>query len=400
MFGVEKIEESELKRIIEFFMSCLDFVAKDNSEHVAATFITGISYICTTGLSRLGNVDAFPFLQNDKFSEFYGLTLAELRDLKKRFSLRENEYEVMLKHYNGYKQKQLLSIFSCMHYIAKREPLNYWRSSGAVENLNETLKIHKVKYEILYMLSDLENTVQINDVGRIKVSQVCQLKTMLKNPNVELNDISLLFTFLMEQGYFSFVKRENEKIFINIPNEELKTEFKQEIREYAKKENYGLNFDLVEKCATYWDKINFSSKGNILFNLKEICKILNQIFKEVKLDEKNEASFHHIMFTILSFTKYKCSSETLCLKYINPGILDLFLVYENCVIIDELKFKKTCKEALECIIERNYCDKFRYNQEIDVYILLGSNMDENKNITMCCLINKNNKEDKIIYIEE
>lgn len=53
------VEEKVLSRIIEFFISCLDFVTKDNDTYIQSAFFTGISYICTTGLSRLGNVRRF-----------------------------------------------------------------------------------------------------------------------------------------------------------------------------------------------------------------------------------------------------------------------------------------------------------------------------------------------------
>jgi hypothetical protein len=397
-----KVEDTVLDSIIEFFSSCLDFVVKDNDTYIQSAFLTGISYICTTGLSRLGNVDSFKFLDNDKFSKFYGVTLEEAEDLKNRLLVSETEFAEALEFYNGYhyKDERLLSIYSFMHYLKFRELKSYWRNSGSIENLDETLRIQYMKYDILYMLSDLNNTVKIEDIGKINVKHICNLKTMLKEPNVRLIDNSLLFMFLVEQGYFSIHKRENNEIHICIPNEEIKSEFTLKMKEYLEKlENYGLNFELVKKCAAYWNNINFTDENNIIFNLKQICKVLNQIFAEIELDECNEACFHHILFVILLYSKFKCYSEALCSKYINRGKLDLFLTDKNCGIINELKFGKTCKEALECIIDRNYCDKFEDgNLVINNYILIGSNMDKNKLITLCCLINKNKKTDEIIYI--
>ncbi len=77
-----EMEGRTLRRIVEFFISCLDFVAKDNNKYVVSSLFTGISHMCTTGLSRLGNILPFKFLQNDRFVEFYSLTSKELVDLK------------------------------------------------------------------------------------------------------------------------------------------------------------------------------------------------------------------------------------------------------------------------------------------------------------------------------
>lgn len=138
-----------------------------------------------------------------------------------------------------------------------------------------------------------------------------------------------------------------------------------------------------------------------LFTSKEIHKILNKILKEFKFDEKNEEPvFNHIMFVILLFTKCKCLFETLCLKYINSRKLDLFLIYEEYVIIVVLKYNKICEDTLKCIIERIYCDKFMQDKEfvVNKYNLLGLNMNKNKNIDMYCLINKNNLSKNSIII--
>lgn len=65
-----------------------------------------------------------------------------------------------------------------------------------------------------------------------------------------------LFMFLLEQGYFSIRKRENEEIHICIPNAEIKSDFTLKMREYFENVE-GLNFELVTECATHWNDINF-----------------------------------------------------------------------------------------------------------------------------------------------
>ncbi|XP_065220092.1 uncharacterized protein LOC135845454 [Planococcus citri] len=81
-----EVKEPILRRITEFFMACLDFVAKDNTDYVVSTFITGISDMCMKNTDKLGNV-VFKCLPDDEFQQFYGLTYEEMVDLKERMSI-------------------------------------------------------------------------------------------------------------------------------------------------------------------------------------------------------------------------------------------------------------------------------------------------------------------------
>ena len=65
-------------------------------------------------------------------------------------------------------------------------------------------------------------------------------------------------------------------------------EFQRQLEKYYQR-IHGLNFELVEKCAFYLNKIDFSNEIDIQDNVKLICQTLNNIFQEVIFETMNKA---------------------------------------------------------------------------------------------------------------
>jgi len=61
---------------------------------------------------------------------------------------------------------------------------NYWRQSGILIKLNEILEVDEVKFSSLEICSDMNKILQLTDVGKIQVSDVCKLKKMLTTPDI------------------------------------------------------------------------------------------------------------------------------------------------------------------------------------------------------------------------
>ncbi|XP_065220114.1 uncharacterized protein LOC135845461 isoform X2 [Planococcus citri] len=85
-----EVEEPILRRMTEFFISCLDFVANGN-KFVKSNFITGISEMCKKGSGKLRNIVYGSFLPNVGFEQFYGLTNEEMVHLKERMSISQEK---------------------------------------------------------------------------------------------------------------------------------------------------------------------------------------------------------------------------------------------------------------------------------------------------------------------
>ena len=74
----------------------------------------------------------------------------------------------------------------------------------------------------------------------------------------------MLFNFLQEQelGYlnFSVIDKDLKKASVEIPNEEVRAEFKERSSSYYRSTIKGLHFNLVKDCAVLWDNIDFNNE--------------------------------------------------------------------------------------------------------------------------------------------
>ena len=237
----------------------------------------------------------------------------------------------------------------------------------------------------------------------MKPNHLKDLKDILEtSPNPALQNVNILFNFLLEQGYFTMVDEPCDgKVTIKIPNDEIRSEFREEFMMFQVA-SYNLNLELCKDCAKIFDKISASDKEN-RETLKEICNLLNIIIKPIEFKVKNEATLHHIIFTIIFLSlKFDCFSEIrAAIK--NRKILDLLMIKDNIGIIIELKFKTDAEEGLEQIKRNRYFDAFRsdkYNPEnkkIDYFLLIGLSMSEEQEITLSVLLNNLDLENKEFF---
>ena len=370
--------------------------------------------MCTTGLSKLSNVQSKKFLREDNpFAEFYGLTLNEAKELQQRFSIPQDLFNKALEYYNGYNcnKQKIISIWSFLSFIQNflnpTVPNNtaiqsYWKNTSICEGLNTSaLKSSIIKSWVMKLLSEVDNSVNIRLYDKLRVEQIVNLREQCEKSKDDTGDKdpTLLFNFWLEQGYLTVSGNSISNFAsIIIPNLEIKQEFEESLESYCM-DIEGFDLHLAKIQAALWDRINFDVKTTDY--LKDICKNANKIFKGVSVLKFNEAVFHNLMFAILYPTKYKPSSQVNCAKFLNQCKIDILLVdtKNKNVIIIELKYGETSLVALKQILEKKYCDVFENNTDYIVdtknYLLIGMNMCPEKKITMSFLLNSQNIVDKI-----
>lgn len=93
--------QDEMKTELSFVIGILDNAIKYNEAYVHCAFLTGISEICSFGLSSLllNDIDRFNFLHKPNFVPFYGLTHNEFSEIF--LSKLESEKKTAAQHYNG-----------------------------------------------------------------------------------------------------------------------------------------------------------------------------------------------------------------------------------------------------------------------------------------------------------
>lgn len=210
-------------------------------------------------------------------------------------------------------------------------------------------------------------------MSKLYPEDVIKLKNIIENPNFNVQNVSILFNFYLEQGYLTVVRATRNQLEVKIPNEEIRNEFLRLYEEYFT-ETWGLDITLVKQCALHFDNI-FENPQKYLC---EICNLMKKLFCKATLKDGhplNEAALHHIIYFIILFTRYKCCTETYC----NENRLDLALIFAAFGIIIEIKYNNNSVDAgLKQILDKHYYKIFENSkyafQEIENYILLAINV--------------------------
>ncbi|XP_066249562.1 uncharacterized protein [Euwallacea similis] len=339
----------DIKKLNKLLCSIFSNTLKGN-DYVCRALLTGISYFATVGLSGANNIEKFMFLNDHPFVKFYGLTETEVNDLLQKFSINEQESEQVKLKYNGYfslSEIKLYSLWSILHYLKYKRLDNYWQKSGIVTELGDILKIPIIRYSIEIMY-DTKRSYKCILLNTIELEHVQKLKRVILEPTdsqqLSLTNPSIYLTFLLQQGYITYVKEVSEcECEIKIPNLEIAREFQNHLVTFY---DESLN-QSIDSCAS---AINVLSPNAEKSKFEQFVKSFQKVIaaSNHKHEKNNENTFHCLLFNVLHKTHFRFDTEY---TFAN-GRPDLILHCGNLGVIFELKFKKTSKEALKQIIDK------------------------------------------------
>lgn len=197
---------------------------KDNV-HLSFGFMTGILRVAKESIfSGLNNLKINSIMDN-KYSEYFGFTQDEVKDMAAYYKATEKYYEIC-EWYDGYRfgNTDIFNPWSVSYYFANEmNPRAFWLSTGSNEIIGEALKyINSDIYEKLQTLLQGENITTYIDTDVIY-------------PQIK-NKPSSIFSFLLVAGYLKCV---NTEVVFNgdymcelaIPNREIGYVYNKEILE-------------------------------------------------------------------------------------------------------------------------------------------------------------------------
>ncbi len=411
--GVRKycVATDEIQEVIAVTEGTIEALLKI-SKDVERAFVTGISYLTSKGLSKLNTIQIMKFQEESAVAPFYGLTVNECKNLLTKFNL-ASHLEELKQYYDGYRN-EMLSIFSVIEYLnmKTRNPTenalqNYWTDSGLIAEFNNVVKIIRARTIIFKLLNaDPSNEIKIKYYKTIVTEKIVNLKNILSVKNIEAENLDIYFNFLLEQGYLKIThfNEKERKVKVKIPNTEIACVFRDKLEMFFVSDDFNLNEAEAEKCAGLFDKLRTSNEINrkLLQNIKDT---LNEMIRKINFGVKNEYVLHHILYFVLMKTSnFRFLSEVRASKK-NRKRIDLLLLNDNfgIGIIIEMKYNDTAEVALDQIIAKNYTDAFTYdkytldNFYLQYSLLIGLNVDENQNITLCVLFNTTDLENYVNY---
>lgn len=208
--------------IVNFMRNFFSGGLKDNP-HLAFGFLTGILRVAKESIfSGMNNLKINSIL-DESYSEYFGFTEEEVRDMLRYYGKEENFREVC-EWYDGYLfgNTEIFNPWSVINYIAdKFFPKAFWQSTGSNEIIGEIIAAATPEItEGLYKLLCGEKLTTYIDTGVIY-------------PEVQNNPYSI-YSFLLVAGYLKIVAGYpqidgNFMCDVAIPNKEIAFVYEKEI---------------------------------------------------------------------------------------------------------------------------------------------------------------------------
>ena len=247
---------------------------KDNS-HLAYGFLTGILRVAKESIfSGLNNLKIYSLL-DDAYSQYFGFTKSEVREMLDYYSVGE-KYEEVCQWYDGYLfgKTEIFNPWSVINYIDdKCFPKAFWQSTGSNDIIGEIIAAATPDVtENLHKLLSGESITTYVDSGVIY-------------PEVQNNPHSI-YSFLLVAGYLrvSAVYPQHDGNFmcdVAIPNKEIAYVYEKEV----------LNKTKQNGMAVAIQQAIFSGDTDKLQALLE-----NYMLSSIaSLDGANESFYHGMM---------------------------------------------------------------------------------------------------------
>ena len=203
---IQSYQEGYYKKAILFFKKFYGDALKDN-EYLQYGVMTGILRIAKEGIfSGLNNLKVNTIF-NERYSEFFGLTEAEVMEAVKYYNL-EYELEDVKEWYNGYQfgNNEIYNPWSIINFLSDGELRPYWIGVSGNKLIDDMLdKGNKELFDDLGKLFNKEKIYKkINDYSEF---------------TFDTSDIWQLFLYA---GYLTTAgERKEDEYPIRIPNKEI-----------------------------------------------------------------------------------------------------------------------------------------------------------------------------------
>ncbi|MGL4849585.1 MAG: AAA family ATPase [Clostridium sp.] len=365
------------------FLEFLRNMLKDKP-YVSLCYMTGVLPIkrYSSG-SALNMFDEFTFLRDRKFGEFFGFTETEVRELcKKNKKLKFEELEAW---YNGYQTALGVKVYnprSVVKALLNNHCESYWTNTGAMEEVGELLKCNtlEIRDDIIEMVTGEEIDIVIDE----------EFRAGQEAPKTKEE----IYSAMIVLGFLSYYDG-----YLKIPNKELMREFEKALKD----ESFGYVAKIVEKSKSML-------KATINKDTKTVEKILHDIHnseipilqyqrKSDSLSSLDKFKYPNLRF---GFSLENSLSCVLTLAYLSArdtyrvereektgkGYAD-FTFHprrkNDTAFIVELKKDVNVEIALEQIKNKEYIEKFKYENEGKKVLAVAISYDSKEKEHKCLI---------------
>ena len=332
-----------------------------------------LEFAVLTGCLRLpqriiyGGFNNFRYLSilDSRFNDSFGFTENEVKDLLTYYNYEEYFPETK-QWYDGYRFGDIdiycpwdvISYVDLLNISSNKTPQSFWINTSS----NDLVK------RFIYMA---DKTTR-DDIERLVAGEVIEKEVHLELTYDEIdNSIDNLCSVLFTTGYLTQVGvNDNGYYKLKIPNEEIRTVYKKQIREWF---NTTIQED-SNSLNKLWDDFKDSNCEGIENYLNKTLDNTISIFDTKSHNGKKEYAYHMFLTGILSTNRnwiVKSNLES------GDGLADLIIEtdnYNNGIVI-EIKHSLTyddmnnsCLEALNQIKDKRYDTYLRNEGRNDILI--------------------------------
>lgn len=332
-----------------------------------------LEFAVLTGCLRLpqriiyGGFNNFRYLSilDSRFNDSFGFTENEVKDLLTYYNYEEYFPETK-QWYDGYRFGDIdiycpwdvISYVDLLNISSNKTPQSFWINTSS----NDLVK------RFIYMA---DKTTR-DDIERLVAGEVIEKEVHLELTYDEIdNSIDNLWSVLFTTGYLTQVGvNDNGYYKLKIPNEEIRTVYKKQIREWF---NTTIQED-SNSLNKLWDDFKDSNCEGIENYLNKTLDNTISIFDTKSHNGKKEYAYHMFLTGILSTNRnwiVKSNLES------GDGLADLIIEtdnYNNGIVI-EIKHSLTyddmnnsCLEALNQIKDKRYDTYLRNEGRNDILI--------------------------------
>lgn len=343
--------EKYYKEAKEFFKNFYGATFKDNN-YLEKTIITGVSRVAKESIfTGANNFDVYTVLQDNEFSEDFGITEKEIEKIIQNFKIQEDK-EKIKKWYDGYTVGKTTGIYnpwSILNYLKNRELIPYWVNTSSNDLIKLILKNSTtVKEKIERLLKGEEVEVKID------------LETIIAGIEQKEDNI---WGMLLGTGYLKAVEVVDlqKKLYkVKIVNYEVRSLFENIIDDWFRDKVKGNDLNLILKDLITLNIEEFKEKFETL---------VIQMFSFWDVGEDTAENFYHAfvlgMLVTLKDTYYVNSNRESGL-----GRYDIMLEPknkdENSFIMEFKVLKREKEKTLEETIEngKKQIEEKRYEETL------------------------------------
>jgi len=332
------------------FLLFLKGLLKDKP-YVELAYMTGILPVgkYSSG-SELNMFDEYNFINDCTYEDYFGFDESEVQALCKKH--RSVEYQELKWWYNGYFKQDGTSLFNPRSVVCALKDgvcLNYWTETGPMNEIADCIEhnVDAVREDMVQLVAEIPIRIELEGYSA---------------GEKRLDTRNKILSMMVVYGFLSY-----HDGYITIPNHELMQKFQSVLQRNSMGE-----IQQIVSCSREMLDATIKRDG------EKVASILEEVHdREIPFltyNDENSLSCVVTLCYLAARDDYYVEREAKSGK----GYVDYLFTPKKKglpAIVLELKFGRSCKEAIAQMKEKNYVQKVADCGEI---LLVGINYDEEK----------------------